>query len=116
MTGPSRRSSMTSGRASTVDDRKRYLDHRVEICDRNALVRRVYVGHSVCEVDAAAAAIVEDVRVGRAARQRVARLIAAARERAGCECHDVLFFPEPVALVALAHLGLDLAVGRGRSE
>ena len=51
-----------------VHERERDVDHRLEIGDRDVLVGRVDLGHPVREVDALEAALVEDVRVGGAAR------------------------------------------------
>ena len=49
---------------------------RLEVGDGDALVRRVDVRHPVREVHARQAALVEDVRVGAAARERRRRLVA----------------------------------------
>ena len=80
---PSRRRDALRDRG--VDERERDVDHRVEVRDRDVLVGRVDLGHAVREVHALEAALVEDVRVGGAARQAVARLEAAARQRLGGE-------------------------------
>src|SRR5581483_9668010 len=66
---------------SGIDQRQRHVDHALEVVDRDPLVRRVDVDHAVREVDALEAALVEDVRVGRAAREAVTRLVAAPLER-----------------------------------
>ena len=84
------RAAAPRSRARRVDERERHVDHRVEVLDGDALVGRVDVGHPVREIHAAPAALVEDVRVGGAARQRVRRRVAAALERGGREPHDVV--------------------------
>jgi hypothetical protein len=66
--------------------------------------------HAVGEVHAAAPAPVEDVRVGAAARQPVARLEAATLERRRRERDGRLVALQPVAVVALAQRRLDVAL------
>ena len=61
-----------------VDQREGDVDHPLEVVDRDLLVGRVDVRHPVREVDALEAALVEDVRVGGAPRERVRRLVAGA--------------------------------------
>src|SRR5215475_652399 len=86
------------------------LDHALEVVDGDALVRRVDVLHAVGEVEAGETALVEDVRVGRAAAESVARRVARPLERGVRDPHDIFVALEPVALVALRDLRLDLAV------
>src|SRR5438128_824363 len=80
-----------------LDEREGDVDHALEVLDRDALVRGVDVGHPVREVDAAQAAVVEDVRVGGATGERVAHGPAAAGERVGGEPDDVVAPREAVA-------------------
>ena len=87
--------------ASFFDERRRQVDHRLEIGDGDALVRAVEVVDAVRDVEAAQAALVEDVRVSRAARQAVADLVAAARQRGRREFDDRLVLREAVAAVLL---------------
>src|SRR5438094_7376758 len=81
-TSPSCRSStaVTTPRLSEsgIDQRQRYVDHRLEVRDGDPLVGRMDVHHPVREVQALQAALVEDVRVGGAAAQSVTRLVPAA--------------------------------------
>ncbi len=72
---------------SGIDQRQGHVDHRLEVGDRDPLVGRVDVGHAVREVDDLEPAVVEDVRVGRAARELVVHLVAAPFECVGRE-HD----------------------------
>ena len=102
-----------------VDERQRDVDHPLEIVDRDPLVRRVDVLHAVGEVETPQPALVEHVRVGGAPAQPVARREPAALEGCVGDPHDVVVPFEAVALVALVHLGLDLAVleaGRERDR
>src|SRR2546423_13334216 len=64
-----------------VDERERDLDHSLQVLDRDPFVRRVDVLHPVREVQAGEPALVEDVRVGRAAAEAVARRVTRALER-----------------------------------
>ena len=80
------------------------------------LVGRVDLGHPVREVEAGQPARVEDVRVRAAAGQGRHELVAAALERRPRELHDRVAVLEPVALVGLAHLGLERALGDARGE
>src|SRR4029079_19249982 len=66
-----------SGIARRVDERKSDVDHSLEVVDGDLLVRGVDVRHPVGEIHALQPTLVEDVRVGRAPRQRKARLAAA---------------------------------------
>ncbi len=77
---------------------------------------RVDVDHPVREVHALQASLVEDVRVGRAARAVVDHLVAAALERPGGEHDRVVALRKAVAAIALPRARLDLAVGDGGGE
>src|SRR5215212_1781869 len=66
---------------SGIEERQRHVDHRLEVGDGDVLGRRVDLGHSVREVDALEAALVEDVRIGCAAGQRVRDVEPGAAER-----------------------------------
>src|SRR4051794_25629259 len=96
--------------AGDVEERERDLDHPLEVVDRDALVRRMDVLHAVREIEARQAALVEDVRVGRAAAEAVARYVPGTFECGVGEANDLVVALEPVALVALGHLRLHLAV------
>src|SRR3954469_16665881 len=87
--------------AGDVEERERDLDHPLEVVDRDPLVRRVDVLHAVREIEAREAALVEDVRVGRAAAEAVARCVPRTFECGVGEANDVVVALEAVALVAL---------------
>src|SRR5215212_2617847 len=93
---------------SGIEERERHVDHRFEIGDRDVLVRRVDLGHPVREVDALEAALVEDVGVGGATRERVRDVEAGARERIRCERDGAIVPREAIAAVALPRGGLNL--------
>ena len=99
-----------------IDQRQRHLDHRVEVGDGDVLVGGVDLHHPVRQVQAGQPLRVEDVRVGAAAGQRRHELVAAALERRPRELDDRVGVLEAVALVGLAHLGLERALGRARRE
>src|SRR5258708_1327537 len=91
------------------EERECDLDHRLDVRDGDVLVRRVDLGHPVRQVDALEAALVEDVRVGGAAREGVVRLDPAGGECLGGEAHCEIVTSEPVAGVAALERRLDLA-------
>ena len=105
--------------ASGVDQRERHVDHPLEVVDGDPLVGRVDVLHPVREVEAREPALVEDVRVGRAAAEPVARRVAASARARRARCERPVVALEAVAAIALRHLRLDLAVlepGRERER
>src|SRR5439155_18502276 len=61
-------------------------------------------------------ALVEDVRVRRAAAQSIAGRVAGPLERRVREPHDLVVTLEAIAAIALVHLGLDLAVLEARRK
>src|SRR3954469_1252216 len=84
---------------SGIDQRQRHVDHRLEIVHRDPLVGAVDVDHSVSEIEALEAALVEDVRVRGAAAQDEAGLVLGPRESIGCDAHDVVAPLEAIAAV-----------------
>src|SRR2546425_5535669 len=96
--------------ARDVHQRERHLDHPLEVLDRDALVGRVDVLHAVRQVEAGEPALVEDVRVRRAAAQSVGGRVTAALERPVSDADDWISSLEAIALVALRHLRLHLTV------
>src|SRR5215212_1732283 len=105
-----------TGIASGLHERERDIDHPLEVGDRDPLVRRMDVRHSVGEIDALQPALVEDVGVGAAAAQAVARLETALLERSRGEPHRLVVALEPVAARARIDLGLDVAITELRCE
>src|SRR6266496_5151894 len=87
---------------SGIDQRQRDVDHRVEVCDRDPLVRRVDVLHPVREIEALKPSLVEDVRVRRAPAQTEPNILARACERVGGKTNDLVVALEPVTAVRLA--------------
>src|SRR5918992_1867441 len=69
-----------SGMARAFRQRQGDLDHLLEVVDGDLLVGGVDVRHPVREIQALQAALVEDVGVGPASAQDVARLVAGALE------------------------------------
>src|SRR4051794_16120318 len=102
--------------AGDVEERERDLDHPLEVVDRDPLVRRVDVLHPVREIQARKAALVEDVRVGRAAAEAIARCVPGPFERGMGEANDLVVALKAVALVALGHFRLHLAVLKAGRE
>ena len=74
------------------------------------------VGHPVREVDALEAAGVEDVRVGRAARETEPCLESGPAERLHREPHATVVAPEAVSAVLGLDPRLEAAVGGARGE
>src|SRR5690348_3229611 len=101
---------LTLSIARDVEKSERHFDHALEILDGDALVRRVNVLHAVREVEARKPAFVEDVCVGRAPAERIARGVTGLLECGVCDPHDGVVALEQVPLVALRDLRLDLAV------
>src|SRR6185503_12433700 len=99
-----------SGIPGGVDERERHLDHLVQVGDRDPLVGRVDVGHSVREVDALQAPLVEDVGVRAPAREDVGGLAADTLERLGGELDGEVVAAEPVPGRDARDLRLDLAL------
>src|SRR5205814_2944024 len=77
---------------------------------------RVDVGHSIGEIDALQSALVEDVGVGPAPAQAVARLETVSFQGSRGEPHRLVVTLEPVAAGAWIDLGLDVAVADLRRE
>src|SRR5215212_7531997 len=84
---------------SGIDQRQRHVDHRLEIVDGDSLVGRVDVDHAVPEIEALEAALVEHVRVRRAAAQDEVSLVLGPRESIGRHTHDVVAPLEPIPAV-----------------
>src|SRR5919197_981738 len=82
-----------------VDQRERDLDQALEVVDGDALVCGVDVLHPVREVETGETALVEDVRVGGAAAEAVARRVAGALERRVCDPDDGLVVDAPEAQI-----------------
>src|SRR5215212_1248329 len=95
---------------SGIEQRERHVDHRLEIGDCDVLVRRVDLGHPVREVHALEAALVEDVRVGRATRERVRDVEAGATQPVGGERDGAVVAREAVPAVALPRRRLNLTL------
>src|SRR5215208_3565111 len=112
-TVPRRRLSPIAG---DVDEGKRDVHHALEIADGDVLVGRVDRGHPVRDVDARAAALVEDVGVGAAAAEAEPRLEALSLERGARELHRQIAPLEAIARVALVDRRLGLALLERRSE
>src|SRR5919201_6260001 len=93
-----------------------HVDHPLEIGDGDPLVRRVDVGHAICEVETLQASLVEDVRVGPATAERIVRLEAAALQRGHGEPDGLVVALEPVAAGARIDLGLEVAIAALRGE
>src|SRR5207248_9788114 len=87
---------------------QRHINHRLEIRDCDALVRRVDVGHPVREVHTLQAALVEDVRVRAAAGEDVARRPPRALERARGDPDGQVVSPEAIPARRAFDLRLDL--------
>src|SRR6476646_2811988 len=66
--------------ASGDDEREAHFHHLLEVCDGDALVGRVYVLQAVRQIEAREPALVQDVRIRRAATQPILRLVAALLE------------------------------------
>src|SRR5918994_7272056 len=119
-TSPSTRSTIavTIPRLSVsgIDDRERDLDHRLEVVHGDVLVGRVDLRHPVGEVEALQAALVEDVRVGRAAGRLETDVVTGALERTQRELDDGIVSPEAVARVVGRDLRLEVALGEARRE
>src|SRR5262249_33165444 len=99
-----------------LDERQRDVHHPLEILDGDSLVRGVDVDHPVREVEALQAALVEDVRVGPAAAQPVAGLVAASLERGCRESHGLVVALEAIAAGALFDVRLHVALAKLRRE
>src|SRR5207247_5234183 len=91
-------------------EREGHFDHSLEVCHGDALVGRVDVLHAVRQVETREPVFVEDIRVGCAAAEAVRRLVATALESCGCDPDDGIVRLEAIALVALRHPRLHLAV------
>src|SRR5438034_3428226 len=102
--------------AGHVHERERDVDHPLQVLYRDVLVGRVDVGHAVREVDAGEPTLVEDVRVRPSAAQRERRLESGPLEPHARDPNRLVVALEPVAVVALVHVGLDLAVLEARRE
>src|SRR4029079_12003065 len=74
--------------SSDVDEGERHLDHALEVLDGDPLVGGVDVLHPVREIEAGEAALVEDIRIGRAAAQRERRRVPAPLESALRDADD----------------------------
>src|SRR5262249_48772312 len=82
---PRQGESETSGSTRAPDQCDGDVDHRLQVRDRDPLVRAVEVVDAVREIEAAETAVVEHVRVCRAAREVVAHLVTATPEGLGGE-------------------------------
>src|SRR6478736_3411684 len=99
-----------------LEERERDVHHRLEVGDRDVLVRAVDVRHPVREIDAGEAAQDEDVRVRPAAAERVDGLVTRALERGAREPDRLVLLAEAIALVPGIDAGLDFAPGQGGGE
>src|SRR3990172_4225759 len=99
VTTPRRR---LSAIARGVHEPERDVDHPLEILDGDVLVWGVDLRHAVGEIDAGEPPLVEDVRVGGAARKAGARLDPGTADPLERELHGRLVGPEAIAAVGLA--------------
>src|SRR5579862_6016635 len=116
MSRPCQTTSDASGCTRALDECERDLDHALQVGDADVLVRRVDVRHTVGEIHTAQAPLVERVRVGRAAGERVAYRIAGPLQRACRETDDVVALREAIAAVLLAQRRRHLALRGGGCE
>src|SRR4029453_12644197 len=110
------RPSLSVSIARHVEERERHLDHALQVVNGDAFVGRVDVLHAVREVETRKPALVEDVCVGGSAAEPVVRRVPGTLERGVGDAHNGVVALEPIALVALRNLRLDLAVLEPRRE